>query len=66
MSQLTETEKFVHQFRNKAKRVYAQRYCEFRAFGGAEPERGNLSYMAAQAVRIRYDLALADLKQRQA
>lgn len=43
--------------RNKAKRDYAFAYIAWLRNGaeGLEPERGKLSYMAAQAVRMEID-----------
>lgn len=49
---------YITAIRNPRKRVYAQDYAMYLLHGGQiEPERGELSYMAAQAVRM----TLADL-----
>ena len=45
---------YILRIKNKAKKAYAQKYFDYVLNGrtGEEPNRGNLSYMAAQAVRI--------------
>lgn len=49
--------KYGNLIRNKAKRDYAFAYIAWLKNGavGYEPERGRLSYMAAQAVRMTID-----------
>jgi hypothetical protein len=44
--------KYVGRIRNPKKRAYALSYLRFLNGLGPEPDRGQLSYMAAQAVRI--------------
>lgn len=45
---------YIRSIRNPTKKLYARRYDAWLCAGavGPEPERGTLSYMAAQAVRI--------------
>jgi hypothetical protein len=44
---------YVKRIRNPYKKDYASEYAHFAITGGAEPpDRGPLSYMAAQAVRM--------------
>jgi hypothetical protein len=43
---------YISRIRNTKKRQYAFAYLEFLLGKTSEPERGELSYMAAQAVRI--------------
>jgi len=47
---------YIRRIRNMAKRDYAQRYYTWLCAGsiGEPPERGGLSYMAAQAVRMEF------------
>lgn len=48
-------ESYIGRIRNAAKRDYARRYVSYisqAALEGPEPERGELSYMGAQAVRM--------------
>lgn len=44
---------YANALRNKAKRTYANQYIDWATGGytGLEPDRGSLTYMAAQAVR---------------
>jgi hypothetical protein len=49
--QRQQAQSYVNLIRNLPKRAYAQEYLRARLEGGPEPERGELSYMAAQAVR---------------
>ena len=54
---------YIQSIRNRAKQDYAKAYAWYLKQGktGARPERGKLSYMAAQAVMIRLDgLCLKD------
>jgi len=44
---------YVASIRNKAKRAYAVAYLAYRRGAALEPDSGELSYMAAQAVRLR-------------
>lgn len=46
-------EAYIRGIRNAAKRAYAEAYARHMRHEGPEPERGALSYMAAQAVRIQ-------------
>jgi hypothetical protein len=44
---------YVRSLRSASKRAYAVAYLAYMQHGGEEPGRGDLSYMAAQAVRLR-------------
>jgi hypothetical protein len=46
-----QAQSYINLIRNPLKRGYAQDYLRARLEGGAEPERGELSVMGAQAVR---------------
>ena len=47
---------YIRSLRNPAKRDYAARYLAWlERQDGPEPERGQISYMAAQAVRLTLD-----------
>ena len=48
---------YVQGIRNRAKQDYAKEYAWYLKQGkaGDGPDRGNLSYMAAQAVRLRLE-----------
>jgi hypothetical protein len=53
------TAAYIRSIRNPLKRQYAEAFARYLASGeeGPEPDRGALSYMGAQAVRLRlYDL----------
>lgn len=45
-------DRYVHRIRNQRKRAYAAAYWRFLRGVDPEPERGELSVMAAQAVRM--------------
>ena len=55
MDHLAEAHRYLNLIRNKPKRVYGFAYLAWIRNGcvGYEPERGPLSYMGAQAVRIQ-------------
>lgn len=48
---------YIRRIHSEKKRVYAAYYLNWCRHGkrGSEPERGNLSAMAAQAVRLKID-----------
>jgi hypothetical protein len=46
-------ESYIRALRNEAKRRYARAYVAWLYDGGKEPDRGTLSVMGAQAVRLR-------------
>jgi len=48
----TKEIEYLSRIKNKAKRHYASLYFDYLHCGGTEPNRGELSYMAAQSVRI--------------
>jgi hypothetical protein len=50
--ELCEAHKYIRRIRNKEKRAYAQIYLRFLCGQQPEPDRGKVSYMAAQAIRI--------------
>lgn len=43
---------YIAAIRNPAKKAYAEAWARYMQRGGAEPDRGGLSVMAAQAVRM--------------
>jgi hypothetical protein len=52
---------YIRAIRNVAKRAYAEKYLEYlRTNGVREPVPFDLSYLAAQAVRIRLDSLVPD------
>ncbi len=53
-----DTVAYLRSIRSPAKKAYAKAYATFLEVGGTEPERGTLSYMGAQAVRMH----LSDLE----
>ena len=52
---MNEAEAYINRIRNFRKRAYARAFWAWLhiGFSGPEPEPGQLSYMAAQAVRMR-------------
>lgn len=50
-----EAAAYIGRIRNLRKREYAKSYWLYLRYGGVQPSRGELSYMAAQAVRITLD-----------
>jgi hypothetical protein len=53
LKKVQAAELYVKKIRNAAKKEYAVNYLNYLKGKGDEPESGNLSYMAAQAVRMR-------------
>lgn len=57
LGQRSAADTYIRRIRNTSKRAYAREYWYWLVFNDgrpaeAEPKRGNLSYMAAQAVRM--------------
>jgi hypothetical protein len=57
-AQISLTARYVERIRNPRKRAYAIAWFNFRRGAALEPENGDCSYMAAQAVRMTIDQML--------
>ncbi len=53
MTGFNDCYRYIRAIRNTDKREYAVRYLDYLRAYGADPEPVNISYMAAQAVRMR-------------
>ena len=61
LGQRSAAESYINRMRSAAKRIYAMDYWNYIACPSPlylEPDRGELSYMAAQAVRMQLDSIL--------
>jgi hypothetical protein len=58
----TDAEAYARRIRNPLKRAYAAAWIAHRFDGAPEPDRGSLSYMAAQGVRLTIGFPARDFK----